>query len=67
VFRKPLQVEFPAVERVEVDLLTILSGGAPVRDERYPGSKNTKFIDTEEIWQVDEATGQGAWVPVMRR
>lgn len=55
------------MERVEVDLLTILSGGAPVRDERYPGSKNTKFIDTEEIWQVDEATGQGAWVPVMRR
>lgn len=34
-----------------------LQGGAPV---------GLKFVDTEEEWVVDPATGQGQWLPVRR-
>lgn len=34
-----------------------LQGGAP---------EGLKFVDTEEEWVVDAATGQGAWLPVKR-
>lgn len=32
-----------------------LQGGAPV---------GMQFVDHEEIWQINESTGQGEWVPV---
>lgn len=32
-------------------------GGAP---------EGVKFVDTEEEWVVDAATGKGAWLPVRR-
>lgn len=35
----------------------VLQGGAP---------EGLKFVDTEEEWVVDPATGQGAWLPVKR-
>ena len=34
-----------------------MQGGAP---------EGLKFVDYEEEWQVDAATGQGRWVPVKR-
>ena len=30
-------------------------GGAP---------QGVKFVDYEEVWRINEATGQGEWVPV---
>ena len=36
---------------------TWVQGGAP---------EGLKFVDTEEEWVVDAATGQGAWLPVKR-
>lgn len=38
-------------------LLSHAQGGAP---------EGLKFVDTEEEWVVDAATGQGAWLPVRR-
>lgn len=35
----------------------LTQGGAP---------EGLKFVDTEEEWVVDPATGQGAWLPVKR-
>ncbi|KAI3429733.1 hypothetical protein D9Q98_010048 [Chlorella vulgaris] len=57
IFRKPIDVAAEVVQKVEFDLLTILAGGAP---------EGLKFVDTEEEWVVDPATGQGAWLPVKR-
>eukprot|EP00887_Chlorella_sp_A99_P004002 scaffold11.g4002.t1 len=53
LFRRQLDVSAELVENVEYDLLTILGGGAP---------EGLKFVDHEEEWQVDQATGQGRWV-----
>ena len=36
---------------------TAPQGGAP---------EGLKFVDTEEEWVVDAATGRGAWLPVRR-
>ncbi|PSC74032.1 S-acyltransferase 11 isoform B [Micractinium conductrix] len=57
IFRRPIDVPPHVVQKVEYDLLTILAGGAP---------EGLKFVDTEEEWVVDAATGQGAWLPVKR-
>ncbi|EFN60130.1 hypothetical protein CHLNCDRAFT_133513 [Chlorella variabilis] len=54
IFRKPIDVPPHVVQKVEYDLLTILAGGAP---------EGLKFVDTEEEWVVDPATGQCAWLP----
>lgn len=35
----------------------LYQGGAP---------EGLKFVDTEEEWVVDPATGQGQWLPVRR-
>lgn len=63
IFRKPIDVPENVVQRVERDLLIILGGGAPVKNE-MPGSINAKFIDVEEVWQINPQTGQGEWVAV---
>ncbi|PRW60754.1 transcription initiation factor TFIID subunit 7-like [Chlorella sorokiniana] len=57
IFRNPIDVAPHVVQKVEYDLLTILAGGAP---------EGLKFVDTEEEWVVDPATGRGAWLPVRR-
>ncbi|KAI7844401.1 hypothetical protein COHA_001996 [Chlorella ohadii] len=57
IFRNPIDVAPHVVQKVEFDLLTILAGGAP---------EGLKFVDTEEEWVVDAATGRGAWLPVRR-
>ncbi|KAL4436073.1 hypothetical protein ABPG77_005521 [Micractinium sp. CCAP 211/92] len=57
IFRRPIDVSPQVVQKVEMDLLTILAGGAP---------EGLKFVDTEEEWVVDPASGQGAWLPVKR-
>lgn len=33
----------------------IIQGNAPL---------GFKYKDTEEVWEIDEATGKGRWVPV---
>lgn len=55
VFREPIKVSKDIVQRVEDSLFSILDGNAPL---------GFKYKDTEEVWQVDEATGKGRWVPV---
>ncbi|KAK2077091.1 hypothetical protein QBZ16_004725 [Prototheca wickerhamii] len=55
IFRQPIEVDPESVSKVELDLLTILAGGAPV---------GMQFVDYEEVWQINEETGQGEWVPV---
>lgn len=57
IFRNQIDVAPHVVQKVEFDLLTILAGGAP---------EGLKFVDTEEEWVVDAATGRGAWLPVRR-
>ena len=58
LFRKPIDVGSRVVHRVEQQLLTVIQGGAP---DGY------KFVDHEEIWQINESTGRGEWVPVKRQ
>jgi transcription initiation factor TFIID subunit 7 len=55
VFREPIKVSKDIVQRVEDSLFSILDGNAPL---------GFKYKDTEEVWEVDEATGKGKWVPV---
>ncbi|KAL6776399.1 hypothetical protein ACKKBG_A20985 [Auxenochlorella protothecoides x Auxenochlorella symbiontica] len=58
IFRQALDVEPEIVSKVEMDLLTILAGGAP------PGMQ---FVDYEEVWQVNPETGVGEWVPATKQ
>ncbi|GAB4822552.1 hypothetical protein N2152v2_009598 [Parachlorella kessleri] len=57
VFKRQYDVQPDLVSTVEHNLLTILAGGAP---------EGTKFVDYEEEYRINEATGLGEWVPVKR-
>lgn len=55
IFRPEIRASPAAVSKVAHDILNILAGGSPA---------NVRFVDYEEIWEIDPETGQGRWVQV---
>lgn len=55
IFRPEIRASPTAVSKVAHDILNILAGGSPA---------SVRFVDYEEIWEIDPETGQGRWVQV---
>jgi transcription initiation factor TFIID subunit 7 len=75
VFREPINVSKDTVQNVEDYLFSILDVRClfiymyrstefiPMYNVQGGAAKGYRYQDTEEVWEIDEATGKGHWVP----